>query len=460
MDRLRSTKLRAKRIEMDYFARRAPLRTWRVVLSLVALGAAAAWIAIVVLRGHRQAFEPGPVSAAHALFGIRCEACHDGAVQAAVVPPRWQAATDAACQRCHREADHETNQTSTPACGSCHTEHRGQKALAAVPAATCVACHGQLDAHVKGAPRVVGTDARAIRGFADGHPEFAVWTSRDGDARRVRLDATPPPADGTQLMLNHKQHLQARLRGPTGPAQLACGDCHEGGFEARPAGDGASPADAPDLAPAEKPAYMAPVRYARHCASCHPNTFDPRFPDMPAPHERPEVIHAFLRGLSADHAMAHPDALADPRRQILGREAAVSSSGEWTSRQVAEAERFLFRDAKRCAECHTLSWAEGASLPTVAPTRAPVRWLPQSRFDHGTHRLLACGECHAAETSERTTDVLMPRAGTCRSCHRPEGAADRCSECHTYHAATGPREMNGRQRVRELSAGSTAATGY
>ena len=117
---------------------------------------------------------------------------------------------------------------------------------------------------------------------------------------------------------------------------LEC-DCHEGAMALathRP-GDAAppapSPADAPDLAPAESPAYMAPVRFVRHCAGCHPNTFDARFPDMPAPHDRPEVIHAFLRGLYADYAMANPDALADPRRRLLGRESTVpvASPGDW-----------------------------------------------------------------------------------------------------------------------------------
>lgn len=463
---LRRTKLRAKRIELDYFARRAPLRTWRVVLSLAGFALAAAWIALIPLRGRRQAAEPGPVSTAHALFGVRCEACHAGTIEASVAgggAPRWQAATDAACQRCHAAPDHETNQASTPACGTCHAEHRGQAQLAATPANACIACHGDLDQHVKGTPRVVGADARAIHGFGDGHPEFAVWIA----GRRVRLDAAP--VDGAQLKLNHKLHLKPGLRGPAGAGavQLGCGDCHQGPMALavpRPgdaAPDPPSPGDAPDLFPAEEPAYMAPIRFTRHCAGCHPNTFDARFADMPAPHDRTEVVHAFLRGLYADYIVAHPDELADPRRRLLGREPTVpvATPNDWVRDQVSQAEEMLFRDPKRCQECHTLSWPSAGGLPAVAPTRVPVRWLPQSRYDHGVHRLLGCSECHASADSEKTTDVLLPTAKTCRGCHHPEGASDRCSECHTYHAATGPREMNGKQRVRDLASGTPATGG-
>ncbi|MGC1200058.1 MAG: hypothetical protein WA879_00785, partial [Candidatus Acidiferrales bacterium] len=40
-----------------------------------------------------------------------------------------------------------------------------------------------------------------------------------------------------------------------------------------------------------------------------------------------------------------------------------------------------------------------------------------------------------ARTSQETADVLLPGIATCRECHHsgPEGAEDRCFECHTYH---------------------------
>src|SRR5205823_4139742 len=111
--------------------------------------------------------------------------------------------------------------------------------------------------------------------------------------------------------------------------------------------------------------------------------------------------------------------------------------------------RFV-RHCAGCHQCHVRSCEPGAVLPTVAPTELPVRWLPQSRFDHGTHRLLGCTECHAAPASERTEDSLMPRRATCQRCHHAGGASDRCSECHTYHGVTGPVEVNGGRAIARL----------
>ena len=202
---------------------------------------------------------------------------------------------------------------------------------------------------------------------------------------------------------------------------------------------------------------MAPVRYTKHCAGCHPNTFHPEA--GPAPHDRPEVIHAYLRGLFSEYIVSHPEERTDPRRFRLGREPSVSvtSQADWVNEQVSEAEKLLFRDPKRCAECHFMDWPADAAFPTVEPTRMPVRWLPQSVFDHGMHRLLACGECHPAATSTETKQILLPGVKNCQGCHRPEGAPIRCSECHTYHPATGPREMNGRQKIQQLAAGEPAS---
>ena len=67
------------------------------------------------------------------------------------------------------------------------------------------------------------------------------------------------------------------------------------------------------------------------------------------------------------------------------------------------------------------------------------------------HRLVHCTECHAAPESTETSDVLLPRLATCRQCHHMDGAADRCAECHTYHAANQPVEMNGPLTIRALA---------
>jgi hypothetical protein len=473
MARVRNTKLRAQRIELDYFKRRHWLRQGRFWLGLVALAGTGAWIASMAARRDQAAVSPGPVSTGHALIAARCETCH---APDSTTPNRWLASTDTACRSCHRAAAHQTANAREPACATCHREHRGGPVLAQVATAQCTACHGNLRAQMDGrASLVVGADAQAIHGLADGHPEFAIWVDRGPTPKRVRLDAVPPPLDPSHLKFSHAKHLSPDLRGPAGmpTVQLVCGDCHEGPLQATTLRFGKKPAPitpltAPDFAPAEEPQYFAPIRYETHCAACHPHTFDARIDA--APHDTPYVVRRFLQGAYARYAIEHPDVLTGTprRRPITGGATATSapSPEEWARDQVAAAEDLFYRQpcpenetCPRCQQCHTIEQRGDAEVPTVVPPALPVRWLPQSRFDHGAHRLLRCVECHGgAPTSAKASDVLVPRIASCRSCHHPDGAADRCSECHTYHGATGPVEMNGAQTIRALS-GSSAGGG-
>src|SRR5262245_54149506 len=119
MARVRDTKLRAQRIQLDYFKRRHPLRRGRLWLGLLAVVATGGWVAHMVRTPDRMPVAPGPVSSGHALIGQRCETCHDAE---AGTSGRWLAATDAACASCHRTADHQQNERETPPCTSCHQE--------------------------------------------------------------------------------------------------------------------------------------------------------------------------------------------------------------------------------------------------------------------------------------------------------------------------------------------------
>ena len=98
------------------------------------------------------------------------------------------------------------HQTFTPACSSCHVEHRGAVRLAATADSGCTQCHADL----KSKDGVIRFD-RSISGFDRHHPEFAA----------VRSGRDP----GT-MNLNHFVHLQPTLRGPQGAVQMKCDDCH------------------------------------------------------------------------------------------------------------------------------------------------------------------------------------------------------------------------------------------
>lgn len=125
---------------------------------------------------------------------------------------------------------------------------------------------------------------------------------------------------------------------------------------------------------------------------------------------------------------------------------------------TAKAEQYLYsKKTKKCLLCHIIEFPVAAArtstaskpsltaspaMPVVAKTAVPVRWLPNSVFDHAPHNDLinkkGCVACHAgAEQSEKTSDVLLPSINSCRECHfDPEGARAECVECHVYHDKT------------------------
>jgi hypothetical protein len=467
MARVRNTKLRAQRIELDYFKRRHWLRTGRGWLGALALVGSVIWVSDIAVR-RRTAVAPGPVASAHAMLTDRCQTCH---TDPSGVQARFARATDGACRSCHRVGDHQAAERTTPSCTSCHTEHQGTAILAHVSSERCTSCHGDLPSATKGQSLLVGRDAQAIRGLTDGHPEFAIRVGRGMSTHRVRLDATPPPDDTSRIKFSHARHLAPDLRGPAGSptVQLFCGDCHEGPLQAATLAFGKKPPTltpftAADFAPAEEPQYFAPIRYETHCAACHPHTFDSRIDA--APHDTPYVVRRFLEGAYARYALEHPEAVAGTprRRPITGGAMATSASTpeEWARDQVTAAEMLLYdqpcaenETCPRCLQCHQVERDTNGGEPIVLSPDIPLRWLPQSRFDHGAHRTLGCAECHPnAAKSTKASDVLIPRIKSCRNCHHQAGASDRCSECHTYHGATAAVDMNGPQTIEHLSASS------
>jgi hypothetical protein len=186
---------------------------------------------------------------------------------------------------------------------------------------------------------------------------------------------------------------------------------------------------------------MAPVKFATACAACHSLAFDKRFNEG-VPHDKPEVVYAFLVKKFGEYIAAHPGELheaRDPGRDLTGMplRAAVRvyTPNEWVAARIRDAEELLWR--KTCKQCHALAIGAGQnSLPVVEPARTTVRWMPHARFDHDAHRGFSCVSCHEkALSSAETSDVLLPGIATCKTCHAPgpEHAESRCFECHTYH---------------------------
>jgi hypothetical protein len=461
--RTRTTKKLAQRIDLNYFKRPTPLKRAKFWLSFLLPLLALLWIAERTIFKDSRVFSSGRLSEPHAVLEKECAICHvqnAGAFSAK--------AADNACLACHDGPVHHATQTATPACATCHTEHRGRINIAAASNQACAACHSDLQTG-----RSISPYASHIRSFEDGHPEFAALRSVSG------VTASDP---GT-IKLNHSLHLKPIRRGPTGPnVQLECDNCHRttsadtdltySNPKYRAASVSYKHADeflSPHsetlrlLRSATGRELMAPVKFANACAACHLLTFDKRF-DEGVPHDRPEIVHAFLVKTFRKYIAPYPGEVRvrrDPGRDLTGRplppEFRILTPTQWVTERTAEAEDLLWR--KTCKQCHTLmpfaktshrkielAVAQGsdagkfldtsAELPYIAPANTTLQWMPHAKFDHGAHEGFTCVSCHTkALTSTESSDILLPGIETCKTCHAPgpEHAESRCFECHTYH---------------------------
>ena len=405
--RIRTAKKLAQRIDLNYFKRAHGLRRWRFVLSVAVPAAALIWIASYAAAGSRKPYSAGPVSKAHAFTEMKCEVCHarQSAIRAHV--------PDTACLTCHDAPTHAANQTRTPACSSCHLEHSGRVQLARVDDRFCVDCHGDLDTTVH-----TTSVARRVGAFPLDHPEFAP----------ARVGVRDPGG----LKFNHAVHLKKDgVRGPTGIEHLECGQCHK-----------------PEVARTVgrrvlKTGLMTSPTYADACSRCHPLYFDELI-DASVPHDRQPVVKDFVIQSLTRYIAQHPDEIGRPagiRRVPLNfprpPEPPARGAAEWVARRQAADERVLWN--KTCAECHQPSARDvpkpgWEGVPAFEESRITARWMPRASFDHAPHAAVRCTECHAAENSRLTSDVLMPNTATCATCHAPgRGAETGCFECHQYH---------------------------
>lgn len=468
MDRARDPKTYASRLETDYYRRPRGLRRAKWLWSVVALAIAGVAAAAMVARpGWHFAFQAGPVSSAHAVFGGDCAACHDTrfAPLARLIPGIKSASvSDQKCLDCHSAGRHDPHQLAftrsggheAAGCVSCHMEHRGE-VLARLSDSTCVACHADLKT-TDGIARY----GNGIRHFTDGHPEFAAWRGKP----------LSDPAGG-KFFFNHERHLQlateageiAPDRRPVLAAELAklksldCAYCHQTDPDGK---------------------RMQPVRYDLHCAACHPlnvvaqpagaipDGLATEFSKEPLPHPNAGQGASLIRStLVARYLAAGPP---KPAGEVATVEPAVLRQAEEQAGLDRErlaldrarlTESQLFgRAGVGCALCH-LEVSRSDGLPTYAPAYqqlgrwrdeiarwpdpakyksssyadAANRWFPLSTFDHRAHRSQSCADCHAAATSSKTGDVLMPALASCAKCHHAGANAARsdCLTCHTYH---------------------------
>ncbi len=370
--------------------------------------------------------------------------------------PRDFSRMDESCLRCHEaKAFHHADVAENASCSACHREHQGPGPMAAVDGQACVACHGnpvQMRAarqlSVRMSPAVFaravqpGQIVHSVPRPAEGFTEVITSFSVDHPEFRVLREGSP---DTNTLKFSHRLHLTGANIPLVNGHALDCSYCHR---------------------PDASNAFMARTSFEESCRACHALDFDERNPGMKLPHGDAAFVRAYLRSLPVQYADYASRVLGISGRHEVDAfvQRQISSLRERT-RTVDELERAVFLSDGRtepvaavgrmggrararfegCALCHEVAWRENAA-PIVTAPRTPDRWMPGAAFNHAMHTSMACSECHAAASSERASDVILPTRMSCVKCHSPEGgAAHSCTSCHVYHnrppAPLSPRGM-------------------
>ncbi len=272
--------------------------------------------------------------------------------------------------------------------------------MTAPPPAHCVACHGDDAALPPGAP--------LISEFSRDHPEFQFRRENQRDTNTLKF--------------NHQRHFAEDIPAVNGE-RLTCASCHK-----------------PDVSGIRH----EPVTFAAHCQSCHSLQFDARNPDLHLPHGDPLAVRSFLNSLPTQYAdLARRKGVADVEgfvveqlRQLRDQrsdfEQAAFFSADWGPPAAVAGVTGLTRAPfPGCVKCHEV---QPGTPPVVTRPVAAHRWLWRGEFDHATHRAISCAECHPAQASRRTSDLILPGKDTCARCHGTEGGvAGSCITCHHYH---------------------------
>jgi len=384
--------------------------------------------------GMDQAWNPGPISAAHQPIGNQCRNCHT---------QPFERVKDAACTNCHKDAGphitaHPDLQSATfgeQRCASCHREHQGEDGMKKVDAVGCVECHGDIKAFTPSA------QLPNVGDFGQQHPEFRlsmrVGPGAEGIARRVR---TPELKEDSGLKFPHALHLAPRgIKSPTGPVAtggrvvLECASCHQ--------------LDSAKV-------RFVPIRMEKDCQGCHRLGVDAQYPTRQVPHAAPAAVVTALQDLFASLALEQNPSqvvtvntlLQGPQIQPAG--ATTTGAARWVAQKTQAAAKTLFEDPKgACKTCHTVERLTEPETPApwkVQPVLSTAVWLPKARFYHAQHANAACTSCHAAPTSRSSADVLIPAIAVCRHCHtgtqvetrdliQQDKVASACNLCHSFH---------------------------
>lgn len=431
---------------------------WMVGAALLSMGL----VMGALLLDKKTAFQSGPLSHSHASFNNDCAQCHTQpfapAARLILANGNFSSVSDGSCVKCHNAGIHHPAEQFQPSCASCHKEHQGERDLKRVPDSECLQCHKDLH-RADNAPLQV---AQTVTGFdAKSHPEMRIHQTTSGS-----------PRDPGTVQFNHQAHLKPEgiftIAGvlPNGDADrtrkvLHCAECHQ---------------------PDKSGNLMTAISYDSHCKSCHPVSV--RLAGTPTKDQQDKEIEAIAANFRAKPAL-HPakgqdssatlgelrqrleilagnPAKEDTARSIYpdtfngipeyrGKGIGTVSAQAWFKIQMESLTRQLYhplsKDGKPsqagCLYCHTADPKSPDPIPLLK-SNIPQRWNQHALFRHQSHQHLDCQSCHKAQSSQNTSDILMPTIKQCMDCHHTGsgGARADCSECHKYHPENASRDIH------------------
>ena len=377
------------------------------------------------------AWSTGALSSVHHGLEDNCEACH---------AEPFVAVRDETCLTCHEglgdHADpqrlvdgmqefsggeaalwnvaHAFGKPGPGACTDCHTEHEGAGRMEPTSEQFCADCHETMDT------RLTDTALGNASDFGTIHPQFQAVIRPERGAEEIRLSLDNISGDFNGLKFPHDMHLSdtngvarmaMRLNLNRDGAALECASCHE------TTADGVS---------------FLPVEMESACEDCHSLVYD--------------RVGSTFRSLShGDIEQTQADLQArdrNPRRPVsTGRRRPGPFSeggiyyGNFSRSMPSVLTRAAFGEEGLCGECH---YPAGGAVLAVEPVTQRQRWFQHGWFDHNAHTQEDCASCHAADTSDASTDLLLPDLESCRDCHLGETAVEAevpssCAMCHSYH---------------------------
>lgn len=384
-----------------------------------------------------ELWSSGPLYPAHALAtGDHCRTCH--------VKP-FQPVPDTPCEKCHAVInDHVRAETiasldslgPTPRCATCHRDHNEPDPQLVIRAdKLCTDCHAesrQLYADM---------DTWPIHGFSElSHPAFAAHLLKPVATRagtglvfewQTTVEYVGDATEVSNLKFPHNTHLDPGLvTDQHDGTALECIDCHKLSLDRE---------------------HFIPIAMETRCVQCHELNFDPTMPDRQLPHGQPLEVMLMLEGQYL-RKFSDPNERQEAvvRRRIPDRDNTVRECVNTAFACAAEAAADDIREqftVRGCISCHVVEEHSNSEIYAryqVHPVRLATDYFPAGRFDHFSHQVMkektgdaACVDCHEADQSSASTDLLIPDIDNCVRCHSDVPALERvtirCVDCHAYH---------------------------